>query len=58
MKDKHHIILRVESKKKDTNELICRAETDSQTLKTNLWLPKGMGWGVGWTGGSGVAYAH
>ena len=28
--------------KKDTNEVICRAETDSLTLK-NLWLPKGIG---------------
>ena len=28
-------------KKKDSNELIFRTETDSQTLKTNLWLPKG-----------------
>ena len=27
--------------KKDTNELTCRTETDSQTLETNLWLPKG-----------------
>ena len=37
--------------KKDTNELICRIKTDSQTLKTNLWLPKdgwgGMDWGFG-----------
>ena len=32
--------------KKDTNELICRTETYSQTLK-NLWLPKGSGRGVG-----------
>ena len=31
--------------KKDTNELICRTETDSQTSKTNLWLPKGTGGG-------------
>ena len=30
--------------KKDTNELICRKETDSQTLK-NLWLPKGTSGG-------------
>ena len=29
-------------KKKDTYELICRTETDSQIWK-NLWLPKGMG---------------
>ena len=28
-----------------TNEFICRKETDSQTLKTNLWLLKGTGGG-------------
>ena len=28
--------------KKGTNELICKTESDSQTLK-NLWLPKGTG---------------
>ena len=27
-------------KKKDKNELIYKTETDSQTLQTNLWLPK------------------
>ena len=27
--------------KYDTNELIYQTEIDSQTLKTNLWLPKG-----------------
>ena len=43
--------------KKDTNELICRTETDSQTLK-NLWLPKGTGGGGGWTEGLELAYAH
>ena len=32
-------------KKKHTNELIYRTETDSQTLK-NIWLPKGTGLGV------------
>ena len=26
-----------------TNELIYKTETDSQTQKTNLWLPKGKG---------------
>ena len=40
--------------KKDTNELICRTETDSQTLKTNLWLPKGTGGGDRWIGGLGL----
>ena len=32
--------LHVELKKKDKNELIYKTETDSQTLQTNLWLPK------------------
>ena len=27
--------------KYDTNELIYKTETDSQTRKTKLWLPKG-----------------
>ena len=38
-KSKTNIIwyhLYVESKKKDTNERICKIETDLQTLKTNL----------------------
>ena len=36
--------------KKDANEHICRTETDSQTLKTNLWVPKGISGGrEGWT---------
>jgi len=40
------------------NELICRTEADSQTLK-NLRLPKGTvkEW-EGWTGDLGLAYAH
>ena len=33
--------------KYDTNELIYKTETVSQTKKTNLWLPKGKG---GWEG--------
>ena len=33
--------------KYDTNELIYKAEVDSQTQKTNLWLPKGKGDGGG-----------
>ena len=34
-------------KKKDTNELIYKTETDSQTQNTNLWLPKGIPRGGG-----------
>ena len=37
--------LYVESKKNDINELIYKTKTDSQTSKTNLWLPKGKGGG-------------
>ena len=33
--------------KNDTNELIYKTKTDSQTQKTNLWLPKGKGVGEG-----------
>ena len=33
-------------KKKGHNELFCRTDTDSQTLK-NLWFPKETVWGVG-----------
>ena len=33
--------------KYDTNELIYKTEADSQTQKTNLWLPKGKGVGLG-----------
>ena len=33
--------------KYDTNELIYKTETDSQTQKTNLWLPKEKGVGGG-----------
>ena len=47
-------------KEKDANELICRIETDSQTLK-NLWLPMGTlvtirGWvgGMNWGFGIGI----
>ena len=31
---------------KEHNELLCRTDTDSQTLK-NLWFPNETGWGVG-----------
>ena len=31
--------------KYDTNELIYETETDSQTQRTYLWLPRGREWG-------------
>ena len=38
--------------KYDTNEYIF--ETDSQTQRTDLWLPRGRGEGVRWTGSVGL----
>ena len=35
----------IQDLKYDANELIYKTETDSQTQKTNLWLPKGKGMG-------------
>ena len=32
--------------KYDTNELFYETETDSQTYRTNFWLPRGRGFGV------------
>ena len=32
--------------KKGRDELLCKTDTDSQTLK-NLWFPKETGWGLG-----------
>ena len=31
-----------------TGELICKAETESQTQRRNLWTPKGRGRGMDW----------
>ena len=42
-KDKYNITY-MESKKKDTNELIYKTETDLQTSKISLWLTKGETW--------------
>ena len=47
-KDKYPMIsLPCRILKKHTNELIYKRETDSQTSKTNLQLPKGKGAGEG-----------
>ena len=59
MKDKHHSIsLICGLLKKDTNELNCIRETDSQTLKI-FWLPKGTGkGGEECTGALRLVYIH
>ena len=41
MKNEHHMIsLICGILKKEISEIICRTESDSQTLKINLWLPE------------------
>ena len=39
--------------KYDTNEAIYKTETDSETCRTDLWLPRGWGWGRDGVGGWG-----
>ena len=45
-------------KKNDTNELMYKAETDSQTSKRNLLLPKGKSEGEGKIRSFGLTYTH
>ena len=45
-----YAIIYMQNLKYGTNELISETETDSQTQRTDLWLPRGTGEGVGWTG--------
>ena len=45
-KDKYHMISLICGIFKNTNELIYKKETDSQTQKTNFRLPKGKGGGA------------
>lgn len=41
--------LYVDSLKHDTNDLIYATGTDSETQRTDSWLPREEGW-EGWTG--------
>ena len=41
-----------------TNEPVYKTETDAQTQRTDLWLPRGTGEGVGWTGSLGLVDAN
>ena len=40
-------LIYVESKENDRNELIYKTETNSQSLKPDIRLPKGKCWGKG-----------
>ena len=40
-----------------TDEPNYKAETDSQTWRTDLWLPRGRGEGGGWPGSLGLVDA-
>ena len=42
----------------DTDELIYKAEIDSQTQGTDLWLSRGREMGEGWILNLGLAVAH
>ena len=42
----------------DTKKLIYKIETDSQTWRTDLWLPEGWGVKERWTGSLGLADAN
>ena len=46
-KDKYCTILLTCGIGNGTDELICKAEIESQMQKTNLWLPRGEGGGGG-----------
>ena len=39
----------------DTNELTYETDTDSQTQRTDMWLPRGRAVGEGWIGRLGLA---
>ena len=41
--------------KRDRNEPIYETETESRTLRTDWWLPRGRGVGEGWIGSLGLA---
>ena len=44
--------------KHGTNEPIYKRETDLQTQRTDLWLPRGKGEGEKWTGTLGLVDAN
>ena len=59
-KDKYHtisLICGIENLKEGTNEPSDKTETDSQTQRSNLWLPR-QGAGEGCTGSSGLVDAN
>ena len=44
-KNKYHIMLLICGiQKNGTDELICKAEIETQVQRTNLWTPRGAGW--------------
>ena len=50
-KGKYHMISLISGIKYDTNELIFKTKADSQTQRTDWWLPMGRGWGSDGLGG-------
>ena len=52
-KDKYHMITYMWNPKYGTTDPIYTTETDSQTWRADLWLPRGRREGVGCTGSLG-----
>ena len=44
-KDKYHMTSHIWNQNYDTNELMYKTEADTQTQRTDLWLPRWMGGG-------------
>ena len=49
---------KIKNLKNDTNEPNYQTETDSQTQKMDLWLPRGQREEMGWTGSLELVYIH
>ena len=46
------------NQKYGTNESIHKSETDLYQQRIDLWLPRGTGEGLGWTGSLGLVNAN
>ena len=57
-KDKYHMISLICRILNMTQVNFYEAETDSQTQRTNLWLPRGREVAEGWSGSLGSADAN
>ena len=48
-KNKYHILTHIcGTQKNGTDELVCKAEIETQMQRTNIWTPRGESGGCGW----------